>query len=627
MAIPNAQVVNHHIGDVLEDIPMSMKAEDFSHLAFMFENMYPNPIAAVVREYATNAWDSHVFAGNPNPIEVTLPTEDSLLFVVKDYGLGMSIDTVRETFAFYGASSKRETNAVAGQLGIGSKSALAYAPGFTVTAVQAGVSCTIYSTKDEHGLGMLKVMDTRATDEPDGVTVQVPVERHDVHRFIQAAERLFQFWEEGTVLIDGEPPAVPNWRTTALPLDQWDHTLLVRNNVGLDSSYVVMGNVPYPVSDANVGRETVRFVAVLNISDVDFAPSREDVRHTPHTDATLAELNDYIKVSYKRAIAAHLATAQTAWEETMLKVLWMDRGMSVRGNIWTYDPDAWRRKARKHSRYNVSYLTGADVHVITGFKAQNLSTVARERMVEHIGGVTRNVSFVVLPTGCAGVAAIDGHPRLYNWDDICGAAKPAPGAPKVKRPKVETRYSVMNAGSMTADELAEVKGKVLYLMPDSHYSHGDLGCTVVVLRSSNQLPRVKRYVPRIKPYHEEVARLRKRAEKAITDQDRAIVRARTLPDAFVGLDPDDVLDSEIADALRLCELPDTPTMIEATRFGISIEAKSMEKALVKRYPLIDDGSYWHHTISVTDENRADFLLYINAKFDQITDPALDVKAS
>lgn len=628
MAIPNDVQTHHHIGDVVEHIPMGMRAQDFTHLAFMFENQYSNPIAACVREYSTNAWDSHVLAGNPDPIEVTLPTVENPFLVIQDRGIGMSMDTMREIFANYGASEKRGTNAVAGQLGIGSKSALAYAPSFLVTAVSGGVKATIQSTKDGRGFGELQVIDTCATDEPNGVKITIPVDLGDVDQFRSEAERLFQFWEPGTVLIDGEAPAVPDWRQNALMLD--DDTMLIHPNASdLWSSYVIMGNVPYPVDDAELGRGvTRRFVARLNIGDVDFAPSREDVRHTPHTTATLRELTEYIRDTFKRTLTRTLATVQTRWEEAALKVLWMDRGMRLDANggapIWHYHEGGWgHRKARAHLRYTLRDLAQPKLTVITGFPGKSLSTSHRERLREFAGA---NATFIIIPdTVASGV--LDGRPNTFTWDKVVGVTQaPMVAKAKEKRAKYETIYSILGQPGMTVAQLAEVKGKVLYMDPGDRVTHGDLGCTVVQFRTSTQLARVKRYVPKIKPYQDEVDRQRAKAAKAVTDQDKAIVRARTLPTPFHDLNPDDVLDPELAEALRLRKAPDTKTMLDARTFGVEVKGGSVAQLFTKRYPLIDNDGYYH-SMRVTKKNLPDFLLYLNAKYDQITDPALDVKAS
>src|SRR5260370_1451580 len=92
----------------------------------LLTDTYPHPIGAVVREYATNALDSHIEAGNESPIEVTLPHSGNLNYTVTDHGVGLSLDDIEKVFVLYGASTKRETDAQTGSMGIGCKAGLSY---------------------------------------------------------------------------------------------------------------------------------------------------------------------------------------------------------------------------------------------------------------------------------------------------------------------------------------------------------------------------------------------------------------------------------------------------------------------------------------------------------------------
>lgn len=610
MAIPNSTITNHHSGSVYEDIAMGMRSQDFTFLAEVLNGLYSNVIAAPVREYSTNARDSHVEAGVTRPVEITLPTEGSLEFVVQDFGLGMSIDDLRETYSMYGASSKRDTNAVAGQLGLGSKSGLSYADGFTVVAVKDHEKVSVFVTKDERGLGVIKVLTPpAATDEGNGVKITIPVDRHDVDEFRSEAINLFQFWAPGTVLIDGEVPETPEWVAAALSLD--DDTLLVRKDE-CGSSYVVMGDVPYPVPDVTVGRSSYRFIARLNIGDVDFVPSREDVKYTAWTKETLSDLHDFINQRFRRCLSEALEGCTSAWEETLLRVAWKGSNTNLRASsdykIWTFNPAVrWGRKSQAHLGYAVANLTSSKTVVITGFTAKNISTTARDRMIEFAG---RDSAFVVVPSGVP-TAMLNGRPNTYVWSDIVGVTT----KPKAQRgpqgPKIETVYSIHGRPGMTAKQLAAVTGKVVFLNSGERCTHGGLGddVTIVGLYSSAQLPRLQRFVPNIEPYQAEVERQRIAARDAVTQADRDIVRAKGLAGTFAEMDPNLIDDPELASLIRASKTPDTTAMVNARRFGIEIEAKPLPKFKI-RYPLVG-GTYY----GLGDEAvKAERIFYINAKY-------------
>ena len=59
--------------------------------------LYSNKIRAVIREISCNAWDSHVEAGVADvPFKVTLPNRLSPTFSVRDFGVGLSLETAME---------------------------------------------------------------------------------------------------------------------------------------------------------------------------------------------------------------------------------------------------------------------------------------------------------------------------------------------------------------------------------------------------------------------------------------------------------------------------------------------------------------------------------------------------
>ena len=610
MAIPNQTAEIHHLGDVEADFEMGIRAEDLPFLAEMLNSPYSNVIAAPVREYSTNAWDSHVDAQVTRPIEITLPTYDRLEFVVQDFGLGMSLADLRDTYAFYGASSKRASNAVAGQLGLGSKSGLSYTDAFTVEAVKDHERVVAMVTRNERGLGVIRpLVPPCATDQANGVRIVIPVDRGDVDTFREAAEHLFQFWAPGTVLVNGQPPARPAWLDTALALDADTH--VIRKDGGLNRSYVIMGNVPYPVPDASVGRSSYRFVARLNIGDVEFPLSREEVKHTAKTDATLAELDDFIAARFKVALDKALGTATTRWDETVIRVLWAAKGLEIRGtrdnNIWSYNPAVnYGRPAQSHLSYNIVNLTKTSTVVITGYQAKNLSAVARDRLTERFGSKT---FFVILPTGAKGTHLLDGRPNTFTWDEVVRTTS-KPRASKGRAPKAETVYTVFSGPGMTAAQLAALTTPVLYANPGDSVRYGSLDATVVMLYSSAQLPRIQRLVPGVRFYTDEVTYRRRAASAAITTHDQAIVAARTLPPIFQHLDPDQVADPELAKAIRLSKEADTATITEANRFHVEITAADLPD-FTARYPLASGGSYYSHADA---DMIAERLFYVNARY-------------
>lgn len=253
-------------------------------------DLYADPALAVIREYSTNAIDSHRAAGNLAPIQIETPSALRPVFICRDFGVGMSADELRGNYTQYGWSSKRETNEEVGVLGLGCKSGLAYTGQFTVKVVKDGHQTHALVTRKEDGGGVLQVLAESETLDSNGVTVEIPVA--SPRNFVIAIKRFFSFWEPGTVLIDGQP-AVPVHELQ--PFIELDPTVrLYKRTSRYDEQStpdtVIMGNVPYPVPDvvgSLTGIDSYTAVIRVPIGAVNFAPNRESLTLSKRTTAVL----------------------------------------------------------------------------------------------------------------------------------------------------------------------------------------------------------------------------------------------------------------------------------------------------------------------------------------------------
>ena len=116
-------------------------------LVYIFDilrsKLYSNKIAAVIREYSTNAADANTECGKKEkPVVITAPTRLAPEFKVRDYGFGLTEDQIRNVYCMYGKSTKRDSNEYTGQLGLGSKSGFAYGDSFSIVSYNDGVKHT-----------------------------------------------------------------------------------------------------------------------------------------------------------------------------------------------------------------------------------------------------------------------------------------------------------------------------------------------------------------------------------------------------------------------------------------------------------------------------------------------------
>lgn len=306
-----------------EAVRMSIAAGAEAHIMSVLTNLYEDPEAAIVREYSTNGYDAHIEAGVDRAIEVSTPTALSPFLKVRDYGCGLSVDDIHSIYSQYGASTKRGTNEQVGMLGLGCKSALTYADQFTLTSVKNGTRVVVVVGRDEDGAGTMTVMDTRATDEPEGTEVMIPAKRHNA--IAHKAAEFFSYWPEGSVLLDGKQPK----RFDGLKLTD---SLYIVEKSGEDR--VVMGNVAYPTTiDLGISRR-FSLVAFVPIGSVTFPPAREALMDTAKTRATLEQIAADYKANIGGVIQREVDAAASPADALRVVIKWAN-----------YVPEASRKAA------------------------------------------------------------------------------------------------------------------------------------------------------------------------------------------------------------------------------------------------------------------------------------------
>ena len=157
--------------------------------------LYSDPIKTLVQEYISNARDANLEAGNPpDLLEITAPSSLIPVFSVKDSGPGLSEERIKDVFVRYGMSTKRSDKKQIGGFGIGAKSAWAYSDSFYITSVNAGKKIAYLAHIASKVEGVLEVLSTCETDEPNGVEIKVPVKSGHMREFKEAIIRSVFLW-------------------------------------------------------------------------------------------------------------------------------------------------------------------------------------------------------------------------------------------------------------------------------------------------------------------------------------------------------------------------------------------------------------------------------------------------
>lgn len=284
-------------------------------MGILREGLYTDRILAVLREYSANAWDAHRSVGKHNvPIEIHLPTREDQVFRVRDHGPGLSHDEMFQIFTQYGESTKRDSNDVVGQLGIGSKSGFAYSDTFTVISRHGGMRRTYVAALDESEKGTLVLLDERSCEPGDtGLEIQIATKPGDVYEWQHKAERLFQHFEPRPT-INIELPAPPSEVT------RLTHGAIFPDGEGQWTA--IMGCIPYRLNLEQLdAAQLPKCVGSLSgqlrfaIGEVSMSASREELKYTSQTKAAIVKRMAELVDEYVAQVLALLETqALKGWE-------------------------------------------------------------------------------------------------------------------------------------------------------------------------------------------------------------------------------------------------------------------------------------------------------------------------
>lgn len=625
--------VESTMGDV-ETMDMVIDAEAMAHIMVILTDMYPDPQLAVLREYSTNARDSHVEAGCPErPIEVTLPTELSPFLTIRDFGVGLNAEDIRNVYSRYGASTKRGTNDAIGMLGLGSKSGLAYADQFTVSAVKDGVQTEIIVTRQANGVGGMQIPVTFETDEPNGVTITIPAaEDND---FEAKAAELFRFWPEGSVLVDGQAPKRIGTETGSMWIA--DDLLLTRETG--EAMTVVMGGVPYGVPGEYRDGE-MNLVAFVDIGDVNFAPNREDLLMNDVTRAKVEqikerEVNERLAALTKLIEAAptHHDAARIAQEASAMglkgEVLYKGEQVPYRytrregQQLWAV-PARKRYKSRGYEPVgylpvhgsNRAFLVGLTVTSFTPYKRQKFDQWYGKQAAKLADGESLPAEYFVADVLDPEQLKWLDPAQILDWADVeaekiaktgaTGARGTVVGTYDAYTSRVDPATGEAERRYVREHPADEIVPRNLYYYqgrgghsPEGHpgidlvrQHHGDEGATVVVL-PGNRIGKFLRDFKSAKRLDDAVVELAKARVASLTDDDKfalAVAHARSsrVPTAVTELDAKRVDDPVLAQIIEAAkkgpdlssELSDISRWARPDLSGVAVPE------VAKAYPLL-----------------------------------------
>lgn len=656
-----------------EDVAMSIDQSALAHIMNVLTDLYADPELACLREYSTNALDSHIEAGQTLPLEVTTPTALRPLLTIRDYGVGLDADAIRDIYSRYGASTKRNTNDAVGMLGLGCKSALAYVDQFTLAGIKDGQRMLVSIARDATGAGMMTVLEAGETDEPDGVEISIPTD--DEYTLERKARDFFSYWTPGRVLLNGSEPS---------PLEGYEvGEYLVADR---DTSYsatgrhdgrpltVVMGNVSYPPPD-DYEHEAVdslpkakRLVVRVPIGAVHFTPSREGLQDSPQTrkalDAALEDFQTQVAAAVTEAItqapdrpaaARALIEARAAFGKNNTPNLkWEDEEIPVILSAEDLDPiplgDGKTRGAKlweSHHKQGGVCIAAGEVSLddagtnawVLGYNNTKWSKTQRtklDRYVEHHElreNPDEESYFITDAKTVPRPEWIDGAVTMISWQDVREWKDPL----KVRGSgasggsvKYAGTYPTFTKGyldvSYPADQLPKDGRKLYYVVGKKYDYRAFLASEIladdayVVCLTGTRAAKFKRLFPHARCALERARRASLGWYKSLSEESKlAIAVGLELDDIYAGalvLPSAKVDDPELSKLCRMRTLWTTGTLqgrysVREHFIIIPDDYKSSidVDAVCQRYPLIEDA--YQSTIKSNEDHA---LMYVNAVY-------------
>lgn len=272
-------------------------------LDILRNRMYSDPIAAICREVACNARDSHREAGKPElPIHIQLPTFLAPQFIVKDFGVGISPERMVNIFIKYAASTKRSDNNQTGGFGLGAKTPFAYSDSFSIVTVFNGIKYHYTCLIDETRVGKIALLNKENTDECNGTEIQVPVKKNDFDVFRIKTIEAVRYWDIKPIL-SGTGHVLED-ENVVISGNDW----FLSNKNSRKINCLVDG-ICYEVSSDHrlepIGSYTSTFLK-FKVGEISLAANRESVNIDEKTINTirlkLLKVNNDLKESFQKEV-------------------------------------------------------------------------------------------------------------------------------------------------------------------------------------------------------------------------------------------------------------------------------------------------------------------------------------
>lgn len=286
------------IGDI-KQIKATIDVKNIEFITTLLSsNLYSAPVESFFREIVSNAWDSHVAAGNTNEPVIIKLTGDSV--IIRDYGTGLSQEDFEDIYCRIGSSTKRESNDYIGAFGIGKFASLAVSDVVYITDYYNGVAYNYIMIK-ENGTITTNLLASNPTNEHNGISVKVPIDTINYTSITKALEELTFF---PNVYIDSNDSywkSINNAKRTRYNTFSVSEAIIPNYHTSRKNRVnILLGNVIYPLDTTKIeylsNDYTFKYALIdlnicihVNIGEINVTPNREAIIYSESTINVLTQ--------------------------------------------------------------------------------------------------------------------------------------------------------------------------------------------------------------------------------------------------------------------------------------------------------------------------------------------------
>lgn len=296
---------------------------DQENLGIVFDTLrskiYENPIGSICREISSNSRDANREVGKQNvPIKITMESGQSSIFFKSDYllkfqdqGPGLSPERMKEVFVNYGSSTKRSTNKFTGGFGLGSKTPFSYTDNFVIETVFNKEKFTYSAVVEKNQPGNIFLIDRQPTEEENGTSIIIPINRGDKDRFETECRFYTEFWPV--------KPEFVGFCSAREPKVRFENDLfIIAEDFRFNDIGAIIDGIPYHISneELKIKNNYSNFVLLLKLKtgDVSITANREKLHCDEHTVKFLKNKFHKVKEMMISTINDELVTKKNLFE-------------------------------------------------------------------------------------------------------------------------------------------------------------------------------------------------------------------------------------------------------------------------------------------------------------------------